>query len=288
MGLKFKVTCPEPTTPNPESRIIKVYIAVDSEGPTGVAEYPRHLAHDEAAVRRGRELMTADANAAVAGCFEAGATEDAVKDDGFLPENIIPELLDERARLLPGGGPLLCGLDSSYAGLMLIGFHAMEGAIDGVLAHTWSGGRRRRYWINDREAGELAVYAIVAGHDCNVPVIMTSGCAGLCREAHELLGPDVVAVAVKRVCEDGTIDLPAPEETAPLITAGARDALGRIGTVKPCGVSFPIEMRLQLSDKAITDGYIEWRRDNKPDWPGRRLSDTTIGATLETTKHLNL
>ena len=52
--------------------------------------------------------------------------------------------------------------------------HAMEGAKDGVLAHTWSSARRRRYWFNGREGGEVAAYAIVAGHDHGVPIIMTT------------------------------------------------------------------------------------------------------------------
>ena len=66
-----------------------------------------------------------------------------VKDDGFRDKNLLPELIDERAKLLPNGGPILNGLDESFAGVMLVGFHAMEGAKDGVLAHSWSSARRR-------------------------------------------------------------------------------------------------------------------------------------------------
>lgn len=277
------------SSPPPREKPLKIYVAVDSEGPTGVAEYwARSLPPKSPAVRRYRELLTEDVNAAVEGCFAGGATQVFVKDDGFRDENILPELLDKRARLLAGGGPLLDGLDESFDGVMLIGFHAMEGAEDGVLAHTWSSARRRRYWINGRESGELAVYAIVAGHDHQVPVLLVTGCTGLCREAHELLGDNVVTVAVKKLREDKMVELFPPERTRPLITAGAKKAIRRIGQCQPYNVKFPLRIRLQLKNKSVTDGYIQWRLKNQPGWPGKRVDEDTIEATLRTTRFIVL
>ena len=76
-----------------------------------------------------------------------------------------------------------------------------------MLAHTWSSARGRRYWFNGREGGELAAYAMAAGHDHGVPIIMATGCTGLCREAHAWFGPDLVTVPVKQLRPDGTVDL---------------------------------------------------------------------------------
>ena len=183
----------------------KIYVVADSEGPTGVAEYwARNLPSTSPRLRPFRELLTGDVNAAVQGCFDAGASAVVVKDDGFRDRNILPELLDPRAQLILSGGPLLNGLDEHFAGVMLVGFHAMEGATDALLAHTWSSARRRRYWFNGREGGELATYAIAAGHDHGVPIIMATGCTGLCREAHAWLGQDLVTVPVKQLRSDGT------------------------------------------------------------------------------------
>lgn len=273
-----------------DGKPLRFYIAVDSEGPTGVNEYwARNLKRDSPALTRYRQLVTDDVNAAVAGCFAGGADEVYVKDDGFRDKNLFPEKIDKRARILPPGGPLLNGLDSSFAGVLLVGFHAMEGARDGVLAHTWSSARRRRYWFNDQEGGEVVVYAIVSGHDHKVPIVMATGCAGLCREVRQLLGNGVVTVAVKSVSPvTGQVQLLAPEVTLPRIRAGARQAVQQSGMRKPYQASFPMKVRLQLSDKPTTDGYLKWRRDNKPDWPGRRAGPRTIEAELTTTKHLNL
>lgn len=272
-----------------EKQSLKIYIAVDSEGPTGVEQYwARNLDPEDPRFRQYRELMTADVNAAIDGCFAAGATEVYVKDDGFQDENLLPNRLDRRARLLPGGTPLLTGLDESFDGVMLVGFHAMEGAEDGVLAHTWSSGRRRRYWFNDVEGGEVAAYAIVAGHDHRLPIIMATGCTGLCREVQQLLGEQVVTVAVKRQGESGAVELYPPEETQRAIADGARRAVEQIAEYKPYLVKFPLHVRLQLENKAVTDGYEKWRLENKPGWPGRRAGDNTLEADLKTTKHIVL
>lgn len=268
---------------------IKICIAVDSEGATGVAEYwARNLDAESPEFQRYRELMTADVNAAVAGCFTGGATEVYIKDDGFGDKGLISKLLDRRAKLLPDGDRFLNGLDSTFDGLMLIGFHAKEGAKDGVLAHTWSSARRRRYWFNNQESGELAVYAIAAGHDHQVPVIMVSGCAGLAREARELLGEQVVTAVVKEVKADQTVHLFPQSKTLAEIEASAKKAVKNVKQFKPYQIQFPINVRLELENKDVTDGYIQWRQRAKSDWPGRRINGRTVEAILPSTKHLNL
>jgi D-amino peptidase len=268
---------------------IKLYIAVYSEGSTGVAEYwARNVDPSSTTFQRYRELMTDDVNAAIEGCFAGGANEVYVKDDGFGDRGLIAERLDRRAKLLPDGNRLLSGLDESFAGVMLVGFHAMEGAKDGVLAHTWSSARRRRYTFNGNDAGEVAAYAIVAGHDHNVPIIMATGCEGLAREVHELLGDEVVTVAVKRLRDDKSVELFPSIETMRRIKAGAKQSVEINGNVKPYKPEFPITVRLQLKNKDVVDGYIKWRNHNKTDWPGHRVDDRTIEAVLTSTRHLGL
>ncbi len=267
----------------------KIYVVADSEGPTGVAEYwARNLPSTSPRLRPFRELLAGDVNAAVRGCFDAGAAAVVVKDDGFRDRNILPELLDPRAQLILSGGPLLNGLNSHFAGVMLVGFHAMEGATDAVLAHTWSSARRRRYWFNGREGGELAAYAIAAGHDHGVPIIMATGCTGLCREAHAWLGQDLVTVPVKQPLPDGTADLFPAADTHPQIRAGARAAVERAHHHRPYCTRFPLAVRLQLTDPEITTGYVAWRRQHKPDWPAHRTGARTLEASLHTTDHLVL
>ncbi|MBP90552.1 MAG: hypothetical protein CMJ64_28225 [Planctomycetaceae bacterium] len=279
----------ETTSQSSRRAPIKILIAVDSEGPTGVDEYwARNRKPGDPQAQRFRQLMTDDVNAAIEGCLEGGADEVYVKDDGFRDQNLLPDRIDKRAKLVTSGSGLLQGLDESFGGVMLVGLHAMEGAKDAVLAHTWSSTRRRRYWFNGEEGGEVAAYAIVASHDHKVPIIMATGCTGLCREVRELLGEDVVNVPVKRLRDDGTVELYAPEATYKSIVNGAKEAVGRVGKIKPYLVEFPLQIRLQLKDKQVTNGYEKWRRENKSDWPGRRAGDNIFEATLATTKHIIL
>jgi len=95
-----------------------------------------------------------------------------------------------------------------------------------------------------------------------------------------------VTVTVKRKRTDGTIDLYPPEQTHPAITAGAKRAVSQISRYQPYQIKFPLHVRLQLKDKSTTDGYLKWRQETKPDWPGRRTGDNTLDAILETTKHI--
>ena len=81
---------------------MKVLISVDMEGISGVATRRETATGWPVGASKGndyeraREWMTADANAAISGAFEGGATEVLVADahDGML--NVIWEHLDPR------------------------------------------------------------------------------------------------------------------------------------------------------------------------------------------------
>src|SRR5207245_7232451 len=81
--------------------MVNVFVSIDMEGIAGIA----HLQQ----VWRGtddfpasRELMTAEANAAVAGAFDGGATNVVVNDSHGDMYNLLPEGLDPRAELIIG------------------------------------------------------------------------------------------------------------------------------------------------------------------------------------------
>src|SRR5450759_3891846 len=77
-----------------------VWICTDMEGLTGIEDERQCYDTETPAYQHGREQLTADVNAAVAGCFDAGATEVRVLD-GHGPNNnqgFIPEKLDPRVK----------------------------------------------------------------------------------------------------------------------------------------------------------------------------------------------
>tara|TARA_B100000809_G_C15120782_1_gene524198 strand:+ start:383 stop:1318 length:936 start_codon:yes stop_codon:yes gene_type:complete len=278
-----------------EKRSLKIFIVCDSEGGSGIVEYwSRNVPPGNPRFQEYRELMTRDINAAIEGCFQAGATEVVVSDDGFGGTCTVPELMDSRASWIRGPGfgtgtlPLLAGLDSSFDGLMLIGFHPMEGTEKGVLAHTWSSAGRRRFTIQGKPAGELAIYSIIAGHDHAVPVIFVQGDEAVCQEGRDLLGVDLVTVAVKKGLSEQRALLVAPGKARTMITVGARQAVEEIQKREPYLVKMPIEVQLQLENKEKADAHGENRLRLLPDWPGRRVDEQTFEATLSSTRFLSL
>src|SRR5918992_6153816 len=121
-----------------------------------------------------RRLMTGDANAAIAGAFDAGATEVVVCDSHGPARTLLVEELDSRATLVRGlhkPGKMVEGLDSSFDAVCLVGYHARAGAAHGILNHTWLGKEIQDVWLNGEPAGELRLVAAVAGH-FGVPVVL--------------------------------------------------------------------------------------------------------------------
>jgi D-amino peptidase len=71
------------------------------EGISGVVDW-EHVTPGSAEWSRFREIMTGDVNAAVAGCYEAGAERVLVSDAHSNGRNLLREKLDPRAWLNSG------------------------------------------------------------------------------------------------------------------------------------------------------------------------------------------
>ena len=278
----------------PPRKPLKVFIAVDSEGETGFATYWAHdLRHPK--YEEYRRLLMGDVNAAIEGCLAAGATEVLVSDDTATGITIPLEALHPAGRLIGGRGAgaqklvRLHGMDETFAGVILVGTHAMEGTPDGVLAHTLTGvsEKHRRYFYNGREAGEMAVYGMVAGH-YNVPVLMVTGCEAACREAREFFGSEVVGVAVKKGFNPERAILLPPRQTGEMIKRGAVEAIGRIGRIKPYKIDLPVKVRLVFPNKQFADEHQQSRLKSNKDWPGLRVDERTFETTIRSLLDRNL
>lgn len=181
-----------------EAQHLKVFISVDMEGITG-------LVHGDQVSRNGsdyqmaRRWMTQEANAAVQGALDAGATEVVVNDSHGDMRNIILADLNPAATLITGSPKpysMMQGLDGTFDAVVCIGYHPFEGTTDGVLNHTMSGGTVYSVKINGVEMPELGLNALVAGMH-KVPIVFVAGDKAVCEQAKTLLGDKVVTVAVK-------------------------------------------------------------------------------------------
>ncbi len=74
--------------------------------------------------------MTAEANAAVEGALEAGATRILVNDSHWFMRNLLAEALHEAAELLSGvpkPRSMFEGIDGGFDVALCIGYHARAG-----------------------------------------------------------------------------------------------------------------------------------------------------------------
>lgn len=225
---------------------MKLFIATDLEGATGVYKFRQTRETGTPEFAAAIRLLMGDVAAVAEGLREAGATAILALDGHGHGDNFVPDAMVPGVRYITGfprNSPL-CGLDASFDGIVLLGYHAMNGTADGVLHHTQSSMAEARYWYDGVERGELFQSAVLAGH-YGVPVILVTGDEATCREAHATFGEDLPAVAVKQGITREAAVLLAAEETRPLLRDGARRAVAELRHRKPYQPAFPLRMRVR-------------------------------------------
>ena len=223
----------------------KIYVNTDLEGISGVYKWAQTYDTTTPLALQAREFFMGDLAAVVRGLRDGGATEVVVLD-GHGNQAVIPHLMAPGAKYITGKPRPrgLYGLDETYAGTVLLGFHAMMGTPDGVLCHTQSSKTENRYWYNGVESGELAQDAAVAGH-FGVPPIMVAGDEATCREAEKFFGKACVTVALKKGIARESAMLYPLEETRKALYEGAKRAMKAIPDCKPYKLDLPIKAKKQ-------------------------------------------
>lgn len=266
---------------------MKICISVDMEGISGI-NTKEHVLSDARLYGEARRMLTEDINAAVRGAFAGGADEVIVMDMHGGSNNVLTELLDERALLLVGTPhfprfPFLNGSD----GLFLVGYHAQAGTERGSLEHTMTSMAWHKYLVNGVPFGEVGIDADIAGWE-GVPVVMVSGDDKLCDEARRVLGAQIEAACVKQGVGRQCALCVSPAEGRRRVERAARRAVERLAAGERfplfCAGS-PVTVRTVYkftpdADAAMTydarriDGYTVER-----DWP--RLCDAYGGLWSE-------
>jgi D-amino peptidase len=161
----------------------RIFIAVDMEGIAGVVSSDQ-LGPEGFEYARFRELMTEEANAAIAAAREAGATSFVVADSHGNFENLLLEKLPADVEVVRGGPrPLgmMQGIGAGFDGAIFIGYHASTVNPQGVRAHTFSSANLADVRLNGRSVSEGAWGAALAAH-FGVPVLAVSGDEAAVRE----------------------------------------------------------------------------------------------------------
>jgi D-amino peptidase len=229
---------------------LKVFISVDMEGITDVIN-KEETGSSGADYQYYRSLMTKEANAAIEGALEAGATKIIVRDSHGSARNLIPEELNHSAKLLRdwSGSPfsMMEGIDKTFDAVIFIGYHAKAGTKDATLDHTMSSASIHDLKVNGKSLPEAGWNGLIAGY-FDVPVVFISGDKAICEQAKTIFG-DIETVAVKEGIGEACLNL-HPYKSRELIKKGVKKALGRLTSFTQLKFQPPYTIEIQFKNES--------------------------------------
>ena len=179
----------------------RILIALDLEGVNNVEGVPYSglsAGSDQWEIARRQAAL--EVNAAARALYEAGAKKVALWDGHGGGSNIDAADLDPRVELLicEAGRRRLYFIED-YDCICYFGYHAMEGTLGGVLAHTMSSVAVQYYKLNGSYIGEVDMDAYIAAEQ-GVPSVFFAAGDIACAQARRAV-PDIVTVVTKRELE---------------------------------------------------------------------------------------
>jgi D-amino peptidase len=224
----------------------RVFVSVDMEGVAGVVT-DAQLGPQGFDYARFRELMTEEANAAIAAAREQGATEFVVADSHGNFQNLLPDRLPADVQLVRGGPRpqgMMAGLDASFDGVIFVGYHASTTNPQGVRAHTFSSANLADVRINGVSVSEGAWNAALAAH-YDVPVLAVSGDEAAVAEVRAQV-PGVAAAVVKWPLAFHAARTLSPQAAREAIARAVREGMARRGSRDLPRVESPVRLELRF------------------------------------------
>lgn len=258
---------------------MKIFMLVDMEGISGIRMLEQVKRDQPAFFPEGQRLMIDEVNNAVDALFSAGVSEVTVMDSHAMGGQLELSRMDGRADYeTPNAGRMMPSLDESYAGLVLLGAHAMAGTHGGFLDHTFNSASWFRYAVNGIEAGEIACQAAYAGH-FGVPVLAVTGDAMTAVEARRFLGEDLPVAVVKEGIGRNRARCLSVERAHELVRKTLRQALGTADRRAPFRFDLPATLELTLYRQDMADDM-----QRQPEW--ERVDARTVRRTIDSLRHI--
>jgi len=234
---------------------MKVYISVDMEGIGGISHSKPTERGDDgypAAVA----LMVGEANAAIAGAFDGGATEVLVNDSHGQMFNLTPEDLDPRSQLLQGQKPWSmvagAGPDRGFEVALFVGYHTRAGHPTGTIAHTYSYAPTLTL-LQGKPVGESGINALALSA-WGVPVGLVCGDDEVAKET-EAWFPWAERVLVKTAVSRRAAASVHPSLARERVREGAKRAVERAaaGELRVLDVGRPIKLEAEYANAGMAD-----------------------------------
>ncbi|MBI5724804.1 MAG: M55 family metallopeptidase [Planctomycetes bacterium] len=177
---------------------MRFMIATDCEGAACVVGRPGQGLSHPSDYQFACDQITREADAAARALLDSGADEVIVWDNHGWMQNIHYEKLDKRCKIMLGcvDEHRWTGMDKSFAGVLMVGYHSMSGTVGGVLSHSYSSDQYQYIKVNGVEVGEIEIDAAMAG-EMGVPLLFVASDQAGVDEAKRFM-PHVRTVATKK------------------------------------------------------------------------------------------
>lgn len=147
---------------------------------------------------------------------------------------------------------MLEGLDESFAGLFLAGYHASIGVKNGMMDHSYSASCIYRVRLNGEESGETEINARLAGF-YGVPVCMVSGDDVLERELAGFFEPAPPYVRTKEGIGRFAGKMYFADRLEAAFEKAGREAVERLGEFRPSVPHCSTELEIDLVSTVVAD-----------------------------------
>lgn len=177
---------------------MRYLIAVDLEGIHGVLGEPYKTLTDARDYGLAAENAAKEINAAVCALFDEGAELVAVWDNHGGGGNIDFSKVDGRVVKIDASKDEYrfdFAKEYGFDAIIFIGYHAMEGSMRGILAHSYSSVAIQYIELNGVRMGELGVDSLICGELGIKPIFLASD--DVCIEEMRSIIPDIWAATTK-------------------------------------------------------------------------------------------
>jgi len=231
----------------------KYMIRCDIEGVSGVVSYDQ-AEPGKSEYESGLRMFKSDLCACIDGLLEGGADEIVIYDEHFFGRNIDPAWLPGRVSVIAGKPPYRAdwagGLDASFAGVILVGFHSKYGTPGGLLHHSYEPDISDLR-LNGVSVGEIGMETAIAG-DHGVQLLLMTGDSAGCAEA-EALVPGVTTVAVKQSLGETDGRCLPLDVTAAMIREAAAGIVADPPAVEPWNIGPDVTLEVSFNPGPYAD-----------------------------------
>ncbi len=256
---------------------MKFYVSVDMEGIAGIV-MREQLIPGERLYEEARVLLTNEVNAVVQSLVDIGASQVVVKDAHYFGLNLLINQLHPAADYCFGGlkaSERFAGLDSSFDGALLIGYHAMAGTQRAIRDHTMTAVHWQRLELNGQSIGEIGLDALLFGL-YGVPVLLVTGDDKTCSEAKSYL-PEVTTYQTKKAYGRHAGLIRSPKSVYAEYPTIIERAVQNKAKCAPFQMNGPFELAIRYTSTDLLDGrYFDGVKDKRIDGQSVVYSDASL------------